>query len=340
MNKLNKHIVLFIVLGTVAAYVFADYIPPPGSQNLFRYSHPKFISTARSAAGGPLFSAGSYSGALNPALSAAIRKGAADAGVTVLPQSGDDIGAAVRLGGAYTTRWGVFSAGADGIFSSLPEMPFGNVGVLRLGFARDITDNFYFGLSATGGLSDFEGVSDFYICADVGLWYRIRELAFLKNVRFAAVAQNLGKTFETSGPYVWENVTGFPVFLTLDAGVAASFVETPSFSAGVSCDVSFPAVTNIVLNAGVQVAIKQLVFVSAGWDFNIRETVDYENAVHGPYVALGIRKTFENAKTKFDAEGAWQNLHGNARLFSAGVSAQFGTDASGPDVSIDGVSFN
>jgi hypothetical protein len=348
--------------GIAAAFVLAAaglwaYTPPSGGQSLFLLGHPKFVTLANSAAGGALFSEGSYSLNFNPALTAGLQCPSADFGYTGLQEFDDPNkhGASLHLGFSYPSRFGVFSLGAQGNFVKLSDAPIGNVGLLRLGLARDVTENLYLGFSLSGGGLGYDGVSDFYVAGDIGAWYRVPQIAFLKEVRFAVALQNIGKPFQTSGPLKVENSTGFPGVFAPKAGVAAHLIDIKErqFALGVSADVAFPTFTNFLLNAGLQIAIARFVYVSAGWDFNAREVADGGgNALHLPFVGVGVRLSLNTSgnemmkrrgfnETTLDVDGAWQGQQGSLHLISIGAAASFGVkDVLPPDISTGEVRHN
>jgi hypothetical protein len=350
-----KKISVFLVVFALFTGGLYAYEPPQGGQNLFLFGHPKFITSANSAAGGGIFSEGSYSINMNPALTAGLQCPSMDAGFTGLfDEKNSEIGGAMRLGLSYPTRIGVFTGGVQGVFTKLDEVPLGNIALFRLGFSRDVTDNLFFGFSFTGGMLSYTPAEDSYMAGDIGAWYRIRELLFLKNVRFAAVLQNIGKTFETKGSQKYEEgVTGFPGFLTPKAGVAASLFDANGIVVGVSSDIALPSLKNILFNAGVQASIKDFVFISAGWDFNVGEAIDYKDKdpVHTPYIGIGVRFSVNTAgnetmskrgfnETTIDADGLWQKLGGGVQAVSFGAAASFGVkDLLPPDISVGEVRY-
>ncbi|MDR2864758.1 MAG: hypothetical protein LBV68_04005 [Spirochaetaceae bacterium] len=333
MRKFLLSLTLFsLFTGMLAA---SDY-PPPGGGNLFLFGHPALISSANSAAGGPIFSVGPYSINSNPALAAGLKFPSADIACNVLIDTYDGRpGSALRLGGSLPTRWGVWTAAAQASFVELNSMPIGNTFIGRGGFARDISENLYLGVSLSAGGLWYDDSSDFYFAGDIGIWYRIRQFSFLKNIRFGAALQNLGKTFYKYGPYGVKYDMGFPGFIEPKFGIAANFVETANFTLGLSADVSFPLFSNFIFSSGVQFFIAKLVYVSAGWDFNAREA-DKDYGIHSPYIGVGVKFSLNTSgnklmnshdfnQTDIKADTVWQSLHKHTQLFSVGATANFGT---------------
>jgi hypothetical protein len=341
----SKSFVLFLALLLPAALFAKD--PMPGGQSLFLYGHPKFIVTANSAAGGAIFSEGSYSLNMNPALTGGLQCPAADLGYTALQQlDGSDSGhgGAVHLGIAVPSRLGVFSGGANINFLEIGEAPLGNGGTARIGWARDVTRNLSLGFAVIGGYLVYDDLNDFFVGADLGVWYRIEQIAFLRNVRFAVVMQNMGKPYQLT-----ESLDFYPGIFTPKAGVAASLIDIDKkFVLGLSADLSFPTVSNLLFNAGLQVEIVDIVYVSAGWDFNAREFDAYEDkSLHLPFVGVGVRFSLNTSgselmrkrgfnETTLDVDAVWQRYNSDFHLVSAGAAARFGVeDVLPPVISVD-----
>lgn len=344
-----------VTLCVLAAAGGWAYTPPAGGQSLFLLGHPKFVTLANSAAGGALFSEGSYSLNFNPALTAGLQCPSADFGYTGLQEFDDPYqhGSSLHLGFSYPSRFGVFSLGAQGNFIKLSESAIGNVGLVRLGLARDVTENLYLGFSLSGGGLGYDDASDFYLAGDIGAWYRVPQIAFFKEVRFAVALQNIGKPFQTSGPVKTENATGFPGVFAPKAGIAAHLIDLKQFALGVSADVSFPTFTNFLLNAGLQISIARFVYVSAGWDFNAREVADIGgSALHLPFIGVGVKLSLNTSgseamkrrgfnETTLDVDAAWQRQQGSLHLISIGAAASFGVkDVLPPDISTGEVRHN
>ncbi|MDR2601759.1 MAG: hypothetical protein LBC53_04820 [Spirochaetaceae bacterium] len=338
----------FIALCAVSALwgggVFALDVAP-GGESLFLYGQPKFLAGAADAAGGPVFSAGSYSFNMNPALTAGLQCLSADLGYTgIVNTDSETLASAARLGLSVPNRFGVFSGALQGFFGE-DAVGIGNVAVARAGFSRDVTENFYLGVSVSFGMLFYEDNQDFYAGADVGAWSRVPSIAFLKNVRFGLTVQNIGKSFDTAGPVKDFKVFSYPAMFTPKLGVAASFLDIKDLEAGFSLDAAFPTFANIVFNAGLQLQIKNIVVVSAGWDFNLREYVD-GSAVHGPVVGVGVKIQLNTSgselmskrgfsQTDIDADLLWQDRGDGLQMISVGAAASFGVkDTIAPEIKI------
>jgi hypothetical protein len=336
-----KKIFAFVVFSFGLSSIYS-YESPVGSEQLFLYGFPGLISSASSVAGGGIFDAAPYSINLNPALTAPLQRVAADIGMTIVAQSkrGNKAGMALHLGALLPSKWGVWTAAIQGAFLEAPLPPPGNMFLARLGWARDITDKLYVGVSGfVGGVSGFVG-DDFGAALDLGFVYRIGDLVFLKDARIAGVVANLGKTFEPG------NYDPYPGIISPKGGFAAKLLDYENFKAGFSADISFPAVfQNLLFSAGLEFNIAKIIDVSLGWSANVRELQDFEP--NTPFIGIGARWTIDTAKydlmqshgwekTDIAASGVWQNINDFANIVSAGVEAHFGVpDKEAPAITVD-----
>ncbi|MDR3301622.1 MAG: hypothetical protein LBT01_03715 [Spirochaetaceae bacterium] len=353
---MKKIFFLFGLFGLAASGILADDLPPPGGESLFLYGHPAYTTSANSAAGGPLFSAGPYSININPALTAGFQSPVADFGVSVLTDTANaKAGAALHLGASYPTRWGVWTGALRAEFFDFDSLPIGNSVAGHVGFARDVTENLYIGVGlSVGGM--FNGAAkDFYAAADAGVWYRIKEVTDLpvfKNIRFGVAFQNLGKSFNhfEAGGVELSYGAGFPGIFQPKAGVAADVLSFEKFKLGLSVDASFPAFSNFVLNTGLQAEIADMFYLSTGWDFNARESSN-DYGMHWLYLSCGVKFQVDTSgvkalgkdgveQTDVKLDGLWQHLHKNIEHIAIGATVNFGArDGMPPAIEIDEIQY-
>ncbi|MDR1363016.1 MAG: hypothetical protein LBJ35_03080 [Spirochaetaceae bacterium] len=330
-----KRIVFVIGVAAIVTHGAYSYDAPPYGENMLLLGFPGFISNAASTVGGGLYDAGPYSININPALTAPLQRVSADIGGTILIKEGST-GFAFLLGMLFPSRWGVWTALAQGAFISPPLSPAGNTYSGRFGWSRDITDNLYLGASVFAGVTTDYGVG-YAAGLDLGFVYRMGNLGFLKDARLSAAVANIGKTFDND---IYKN---FPGAFAPKGGFAAVLFENNSFEAGFSVDVSFPTFQNLVINAGVELGIVKMITVSFGWDANLRELADRGENMHSPFVAVGFKWTADTGaseilksqgweKTDVGVSALYQQINDSAHLFSAGVSAQFGSIDKDPPV--------
>jgi hypothetical protein len=312
-------------LAAVAGPVYG-YTPPPYGENIFLLGFPDIISSAASTAGGGIYDAGPHSININPALTAPLQRVAVDLGGTAMLGK-DSGGAAFHAGALFPSRWGVWTGSLETSFIPVPLSPPGNMISARFGWARDIVENLYVGVSIfSGGI--FRYGDDFALGFDLGFVYKLGDLWFLKNARASAALVNIGKTFKN------DFYSNFPGAFTPKGGFAAVLFESDRFAFGFSADMSVPSFQNACLGFGLEFSALNMINISAGWDMNIRELAD-KIGPHTPFVGVTFRFTKNTSssdilmkrgwdKTDINVSGLYQGLGNDISLFSAGVSAHFG----------------
>jgi hypothetical protein len=321
---------------TVVGY---GYDAPPYGDNIFLFGFPDIISSAASTAGGGLYDAAPYSININPALTAPLQRVAVDLGGTAMLGK-DSGGTAFHAGALFPSRWGVWTGGIEAVFIPETLSPPDNMISARFGWARDIVDDLYVGVSIfSGGI--FRYGNDFALGFDLGFVYKLGNLWILKDARASAALVNVGKTFKN------EFYSNFPGAFTPKGGFAAVLFESDNFTGGFSVDISLPSIQNACLSFGLEFSVLKMIDISAGWDMNIRELAD-KIGPHTPFVGITFRLTKNTSssdilmkrgwdKTDINVSGLYQGLGNEINLFSAGVSAHFGTiDKSPPVIELGG----
>jgi hypothetical protein len=343
----------FLAGGFYAAFVLLcsglfAYNPPIGGENLLRYGHADLTSQTTSAAGGSIFSATPQSVVINPALIAGIQRVSIDAGYTGLfptKDSKNNPGAGIQLGLVIPTRWGVAAGMLHGAFIPVESMTLGNTFAGRAAFARDITDDFYVGASLFGGVNTGEG-TDWALGLDIGAWYRFGTVGSLQDFRVGFSLVNLGKTFAIDVPGIASGDSDFfPGMVTPRVGLAANFLNQEKITAGFSIDLSAPFFQNAIVDAGAQICFADIVTVSAGWQFNLMETVKEHNSLI-PSVGVSVKFMVNTAKSEFMSSKGWntsdivtstnwRQIYDGIQQISVGVTANLGLkDTEGPVISL------
>ncbi|MDR3356373.1 MAG: hypothetical protein LBO04_04215 [Spirochaetaceae bacterium] len=321
------------------AYSFSKDTPAYG-ENLFLLGFPGLLSNAASTAGGGLYDAGPYSTTINPALTAPLQRVSADLGASMMMRE-SEAGFAFLAGALFPSRWGVWTGVLQGAFLETPLSPPGNTFNARFGWARDVADDLYVGAAVFAGATSKYG-DGIAAALDAGFVYRLGRLAFLKDARVSAALSNIGKTFNN------DYFDNFPGAFTVKGGFAAVLFENDVFSAGFSTDIALPSFQNLLLNFGVELGLVDVVTVSIGWDMNALELAD-DLGAHSPFIGIAFKWTANTGGSGIMAKQGWektdlsvstlyQRLNNRINLFSAGLSAEFGSIDKTPPVIKLGVS--
>lgn len=324
------------------------YNPPAGGQNLLRISSPELLTEGSSAAGGAIFSVSTDSPVNNPALTAYEQRAVLNLSGTMLFDSKDEsdksVGGAFEGGILLPSRWGVSSFLVQGVFVPFYDMHLGNSFNFTANFAKDVTDSLSVGASAALGVFYGHG-SDWTGGLNLGAFYTLGEISFLKDLRFGASLLNLGKPLGNTTVFgiTGDEASAWPAIATLKIGAAGTLLELQSFKAGASVDFSFPSFQNFVCDAGLQFLFADVVKLSTSWEYDVREFSEGSKNLM-PSVGLSFQFKFRSKDGSFLAEkgweqsemtvnGAWKQLYKNVNAVSAGAKINLGLkDTQAPEI--------
>ncbi len=339
--------VIASALFCAGASVFA-YNPPAGGQNLLRISSPQLLTDAASSAGGSFFTVDADSVLNNPALTAFEQRTSLNLSGTLLFDSKDEsdksAGGAFEAGILMPSKWCVSSFLVQGVFVPFYDMHLGNSFTFTGNVAKDVTEKLSVGMNLQLGV--FYGHnSDWMGGVNLGAFYNFGELAFLKNLRFGAVLENLGKPLSntTVVGITGDEASAWPAVATPKTGVAATLLDKDNFDIGASVDFAFPSFQNFVFDAGVQILILDLVKVSSSWEYDARE---FSEGAKNIMPSLGVSVQFKfNSKdgsilankgweqSEMTVSGAWKQMYKNVNAVSAGAKVNLGLkDTQAPEI--------
>lgn len=330
-----KKIFCLCMVTLISVSLFA-YNPPAGGQSLFNISSPTQLVSASSVAGGGIFYPGPDSIAFNPALPSYEERVQLDADFSILVNKGKgDSGAAFQTGILIPMKMFNLSGLLNGIFLHAEDMDVEKSINFKAGLSKEVTENLSVGLNLDAG--SLWGVeSDWSLGAGIGALYRKETLGFLKDFRIGASALNLGKYYQSDKilGIDGKSASVFPNYVTLRTGAGTNIIKNDSLVLGVSFDVSTMCFQNIVFDAGIQLGIKDLIFVS------IAERIDVAECAEGsadllPAVGLGVKFNLNASnnsylsahnwdKSEILASGAWQQKYDNIEVISAGMRVKLG----------------
>ena len=336
---------IFAVVAAVAvssASLFA-YNPPFGGEELFRLTNPEMLSgSSSSAAGGPAFNVIPASITYNPALPAGSEILTFDVSGTLFAnldkEDGDkSAGGAFEIGVLYPTSWGTFTATFNSVISELYRMPLGKIYDFHAGAAKDINDwlavglNVYYRNYAAIG----DGDSDFAVGADLGAFAKVGDLGCFKDARLGASVLNIGKPadYPTMGLDRYEESSKYPSIFTPRVGFAATVVESGSWKAAVSADVSIPSFVNCISDVGVELDYGEALKLNLAWQLNIREFAEGKDGICSCSFGVSYKFGINSGKHSMTPSLASQYLYGGLAAISGGARVDLGQkDTAGAEI--------
>lgn len=339
------------IIGTAAQFLLAAmvfaYNPPVGGQSLFLVSNPDQLSGAGSVCGGAIFAPGPDSIALNPALPAMEDRIQLNADFSALVSTvaqTNVFNPTFDTGILIPLKMFTVSGILNGDFCNAQEMNIGNSLNFRTGISKSVTERISVGLNLyTGFLMSPD--ADWALGADLGFLYRMPSLGFIKDARLGVSVMNLGKNY-TSESLPGINTTAlsdlFPSIATIKAGVAGLLLDVRGFKLGASFDITTPTFQNLIFDAGLQMSIKDVVFLKVGENFDIAEVVNgHTNFL--PSVGVSVKFNFSAAnneylkshswdKSEMIVSGAWQQKYETLQAIGGGVRIKLGQKDTVPPV--------
>ncbi len=320
---------------------------------MYTLSAPTQLTSASSVAGGAVYYPAPDSIAFNPALPAMEQRITLDTSFTALAAGG--FHSAAQTGILIPTKMFVASALLQGVFLNSDVIDLDNSLNLKAGLSKEVTERISVGFTATTGVT-WGGETDWAIGGDLGALYRQPELGIFKDFRIGVSILNLGKYFNNQkargirdknedDASKWYGTDTYPAIATVRTGAAALFVDNKHVKFGASFDISSATFQNLILDAGLQLGIKDLVFVNIAETFDLRETIaGYSNFI--PAIGIGVKFNFTPGNNEYLkshswessemlVSGAWQQQYDSIQAVSAGVKIKLGqTDTTPPSITI------
>lgn len=341
-----KKITLCTLLAFFICSFASAYNPPVSGDNYCELASPKGLTGASSVVGGAIFSAGPDSVSINPAIAAGEQRvmiSLADSFMwstnTLNKQS---TGNALQAGLLIPSKLYIFSGLVNLTTVPFNEMPLGNSLNIKAGLSKEISEKLDVGLSLSGGAHWFNG-NDWSLCGNLGFVYNYGDLAFMKNFRYGASLLNLGKNYKLPEVYGAKQVPSatFPTIATLKLGCAASLFKNDTAHIAYSFDLTIPAFQNLIIDAGLQFALKDMLVLSVAEKINLVESINgAKNYI--PSVGLAFKFSFDVnnveylqkkdwSQSEMNVSAAYKKLYESVNIASAGVDVILGMqDTSAP----------
>lgn len=336
-----------------AAAVLSAYNPPAGGQSMYTLSAPTQLSSASSVAGGGIYYPAPDSIAFNPALPATEQRITLDTDFTALVAGG--FHSAVQTGILIPTKMFVASGLLQGVFLNSGVIDLDNSLNLKAGLSKEVTERISVGFDVTTGVT-WGGETDWAIGGGLGVLYRQASLGILKDFRIGVSVLNLGKYFNNQKARgirdkneddagKWYGTDTYPAVATVRTGAATLFVDSKHIKFGASFDISAATFQNLMLDAGLQLGIRDVLFINVAEHFDLRETLNgYSNFI--PAIGLGVKFNFTPGTNEYLksrswetsemlVSGAWQQQYEAVQAISGGVKIKLGQkDTTAPSITI------
>lgn len=327
-----------IALGFTVSVFASD--PILYGENIFELSSPEALTNVPSVAGGGIYTVGSTSLVVNPALAAKEQRVELNFGSTELFKTGSNkaFGMAFQGGILIPFKWAVFSGYTNGLFAE-DVLSTGNSFNIKASLSKEVTDQLAFGAGINGGYSWSKG-GDWSLSANLGFIYNWGRLAFMDDFRIGASILNIGKNYQTSTDGNFFD--SYPSFSTVRAGASAVFVETEDIKLGGSFDITTPCFRNALFDAGINFGIKDMVYINVGEKMDLKEIIAGRPSLI-PTIGISVKFNFNVSNNSYLEKNDWsesemrvgaayKNLYGNIHAISEGVDLYLGMKDSTPPV--------
>ncbi len=334
------------LISVAAAVLFAAVSafgiePAVGGENLFDIASPFGLSYGSSVTGGGVRFVNPASIILNPAITAKEQRVSLNVGYTALVSQGEkeSFGSVFQTGITIPYKWSVFTGYLNGTFPNTDYMGIGNSMNVKAALSKEITEHLDVGAGLNAGFAWGRG-SDWGVSANLGFVYTMPQLAFMKDFRYGVSINNLGKNYNTTPDS--EFLECYPGFALIKAGASGILFSNDNFKIGASLDLSTPCFTNMIVDAGFQFVVKNMLTVSVAEKLNVQEMV---RGHASPIPSIGIFFNFKfNVKdneylashdwsqSEMTAATAYRNLYSNIHAISAELDVAMGLKDETPPV--------
>ncbi len=346
-----KKLTVCALLAAFFVSAISAYNPPVNGDNYMELACPKFLTGASSVTGGALFSAGPDSLVVNPALTAGEQRVILNLADTFMWSSNElntqKTGNALQAGILIPTKLYIYSAYVNLTTVPFVEMNVGNSFNVKAAVGKEITDKLDVGVGLSGGACWGAG-GDWSIGANLGFVYYWGNLSFMQNFRYGASILNLGKNYHPAlvGVKTDENgaflpASAYPSLATLKLGCAASLYKNDILDLAYSFDFTIPAFQNLIVDLGLQFALKDMLVISVAEKINLVETINgAKNFI--PAIGLAFKFSFDVknneylerndwSESEMNVAAAYRKMYQTINAASAGVDLYLGMkDTSAP----------
>lgn len=237
---------------------------------------------------------------LNPALAAAEQRIVLDLSYISLIGTNEEsgLGHSLNAGILYPTRWAVLSGGISFLTSPFDSLAYGTSGALNASISKELTEKIYLGFGLVGQAGTGWGLH-----SNLGLVFKTGTLSFLKDTKVGFSLLGMGRPYTATSEE--DSVSSMPSMFTPRIGFSARLFKNNFFDIGAFTDISSPTFQNLTFDTGLELAFKDLIFVSSGWNFNLIETLNGAQS-YIPSVGISAKIQLDSPKKdSFLAKNGW-----------------------------------
>ena len=346
-----KKIGILITLLSLCS-VLSAYNPPVNGESIFEYSTPKLLSGATSTAGGGIFSPCAESIIINPAITAAEQRVNLSLVYTAMFTTNDlsskKYGNIIQSSILIPSKLFVFTGLVNFTSVNFAEMALGSTLNVKANLSKEITDKLDVGIGVNGGFK-FGDYSDWALSANLGALYTLGDVGFLKDIRFGASVNNLGKGYSKTQDIRPLKLDGkassFPSLCYIRMGAAAMFVSTENIKLGMSLDFETPLFQNLIISSGINFSIKDQFFVNVQEKINVKELANsYSNFIPSIGISYKFRFNVNNVayldkndwnENEMRISAAYKNVYDTVNAISSDVDITLGLkDETPPEIKL------
>ena len=214
-------------------------------------------------------------------------------------------------------------------------MNFGTFGSVDLGFSKEIYKNLYTGFSVTGA---YGSENDWGAALNIGIIHKAGTLGALKNFRWGASVNRLGKSYGSgiSGSYF----NAVPNNITPQLGVGFELIDKENFKWSVNADVGVPAFSDFKMEIGQSITIQENLKISTSSSMILSDTVNGNYQTLIPSVGIsynfsikpksGEQTRLQTSEVQMQAAGGM--LYDSVSAIGVGATIPFGVRDTNPPV--------
>ncbi|MDC7222367.1 MAG: FlgD immunoglobulin-like domain containing protein [Spirochaetales bacterium] len=332
---------LIFVFALILSPVIVTALPGSSGELEYNLSSPLFLSQ-----GFNIFNRETPQAvSINPAAAAGFQRYILDLSYINLEQFDDGdgsyggMGHVFNMGLSVPMKIGVLTTTAHFTDTSAYEdtsLNFGTYASGDIAFSKELYEDVHFGFALNGSYG-FSG--DWGLVGSLGLLFMYGDWGFLKDTEFGAVLSGLGMGYSPEDRSFWSAI---PENITPAVGVSSLLAEKNDFSLRAQTTLSFPAISDVKLDAGATVQVGENISVSTSLAASAQDLIngDWQTLIPGAGVNVIIPLTpgedsSELSSSEMRTSGGAKVLYDGVYAFGAGVTVPLGVrDKESPEVAV------